>query len=152
MEHTSAIFHARDRMDEAVHELTDRGVEPERIHVDSDPHPSREPAPHALFDMPFRVHYAGLGAALGMLVGLWISGAPTGGETMTTIWLVIVGALLGGFIGMFVGMVVGGIRKVVWRDRVTPRRFVMRVDCEGPDECGAVERTLAQYGGEPEPA
>lgn len=150
MEHTSAIFHARDRMNEALHELTDRGVDPDRIHVDSTPHPSHEHAPHALFDMPFRVHYAGVGAALGMLAGLLFSGAPTGGNTMNTIWLVIVFAGLGAFLGMFVGMIVGGLRTLAWQDRVTPHRFIMRVDCEGPDECGAVERTLSEYGGEPE--
>lgn len=148
MERTTAVFHARDRMDQAVRELEARGVVRERIHAQADPKAHRMPPPHALFGIPFGVHYAGAGAALGMLTGLAFSGAPSGAGPLTTIWLVIVGAGLGAMLGSFVGLLVGGLRRVRWSDRVTPHRFVLRVDSETAAEHDAVSRTITSYGGE----
>jgi hypothetical protein len=151
MERTTAIFHARDRMDEAVRELEEQ-VGPERVHTEADPAPRVERPPRALFGMPFSVHYAGMGAAIGMIVGLMVSGAPGGASPLTTIWLVIVFAGLGALLGTFVGTAVGGFRKARWKDRATAHRFVLRVEVETAAEHAAVTRTITSYGGELTPA
>ena len=151
MERTTAIFHARDRMDEAVRELEEQ-VGPERVHTEADPAPHVDPPPRALFGMPFSVHYGGSGAAIGMIVGLMVSGSPGGASPLTTIWLVIVFTGLGALLGTFVGTAVGGFRKARWQDRATPHRFVLRVEVETAAEHAAVTRTIASYGGELTPA
>lgn len=147
MERTTAIFHAQDRMDEAVRELERRGVEPERIDVTPDPKPRSEPPPHALWHLPFGVHYAGVGAAIGMLVGLALSGSP-GGRVMSTIWLVLVMTGLSAVMGGLIGVLVGAFRMARWSERVTPHRFLLRVDTDDEEEHEVVTRTLASYGGE----
>lgn len=145
MERTTAIFHAPDRMDEAVREL-EAQVGPERVHAEADPPPRHEPPPHALFGMPFSVHYGGAAAAVGMVVGLMVGSG--GANPLTTIWMVIVFAGLGALVGTFVGVSVGALRRARWHDRATPHRFVLRVEVETAAEREAVRRTIASYGGE----
>lgn len=147
MERTTAIFHAQDRMDQAVQELQGHGIELERIDVRADPPPSSEPPPHALWHLPFGLHYAGVGAALGMLLGLAFSGSP-GADVMSTYWMVVLGVILGGFTGGLLGVFVGAVRMARWTDRVTPHRFVVRVDTESDEEQNVVKETLASYGGD----
>ena len=145
MERTTAIFHASDRMNEAVRELEER-VGPERVRTEADPPPRDEPRPRALFGMPFSVHYGGAGAAIGMVVGL-MAGSRSA-SPLTTIWMVLVFAGLGGLLGTFMGVSVGAFRTARWRDRTTAHRFVLQVEAETADEREAVQRTITSYGGE----
>lgn len=98
-----------------------------------------------MFGLTHRAHYAGMGAALGMLLGVAVSSAP-GGPTLTTLWLVIVGAMLGGMLGGMVGMIVGASKKERWRQRTAIRRWAVRVDL-GDEEASDIVAVLTRHGG-----
>lgn len=144
MERREAIFHEHQRADDALRALTAQGIAREGIAMSSRPH--REPMPHSLFGLPHRVHYTGVGAAAGMIVGLALSGRP-GSTAPTALWLVIVSTFVGGLIGLGVGLVVGGLKKERWRQRLH-RDWILHVETASSDEARRAEETMLRCGGE----
>ncbi len=141
MERTTAVFHQPDRMEEALRDLADRGIAQDHEIVPPEAIAPSHP-PHSFFGLPHRLHYAGLGAAVGMFAGLSVGG----GNTLVTIWLVIAGAVFGSFIGGLVGLAIGGIKKQLWLQRAPEQRWLVRVDTASRDDADRAELTLRSYG------
>lgn len=146
--HTVVVFHhdTRDRVDAALRELEESGVDRSSVLVTPIGELPAEQGPRSVLGLPHRVHYAGMGAALGMLIGL--AARPTSGDVPTTIWLVIVGATLGGFLGAIVGSVVGGVRRQRWRLRAPHPDVAVRVESESDELLARAREVLLAHGGE----
>ncbi|HEY8430431.1 MAG TPA: hypothetical protein VIL20_18755 [Sandaracinaceae bacterium] len=147
--HTVVVFphDARDRVDAALRELEESGVDRRSVLVKPFGELPAEQGPRSVLGLPHRVHYAGVGAALGMLVGL--ASRTEGSDIPATIWLVIVGAALGGFFGALVGSLVGGIRRQRWRMRAPHAAVAVRVEAESPELIARAREVLLAHGGEP---
>ena len=146
--HTVVVFHreTRGRVDEALRALSESGIDRDSVLVTPVGEPPPERAPRSVLGLSHRLHYAGIGAALGMLGGLAV--APGGFAPLWAIWFVIVGAVLGGFLGGIVGFVVGGIRRQRWRMRAPHPDVLVRVEAESRDLVERARTVLLAHGGE----
>lgn len=146
--HTVVVFHrdARDRLDAALSALSEEGIDRDHVLVTPIGEPPEEQGPRSVLGLPHRLHYGGIGAAVGMLVGLALQ--PGGFDPLWTIWLVIVGAILGGMMGAIVGFVVGGIRRQRWRTRAPHPHLAVRVEAERRDVVERARELLLAHGGD----
>lgn len=142
MERTTAVFRQPERMNDALRDLVERGIAQEHEVVPPED-TAPLPPPRSFLGMPHRLHYAGLGAATGMLTGLAVGGSA---NTLATVWLVIVGAVFGSFLGGLVGMAVGGIKKQLWIERTPRPKWMVRVETATREDADRAELTLKSYG------
>lgn len=144
------MFFERERMQLAIRDLVAHGFEREQILVAPAAEPDPKMEPRSFLGLPHRLHYAGIGAALGMLTGTWL-GATPGDETTSTLWFVVAGAVLGVFVGGLVGMAVGGAQRARWhRDGSVPR-WAVRVESASDEEAERAVDTLVRHGGTLQP-
>lgn len=144
--HTVVVFHRdeRDRVDEALRELSAEGIDRDHLLLAPTGEPPPEQAPRALFGLPHHVHYGGIGAAIGMIVGLAFR---PGEGALWGIWMVITGAVLFGMFGAAVGVVVGGIRRQRWRMRTPHPDLAVRVEAESHELVERAREILLAHGG-----
>ncbi len=146
--HTVVVFtgESRDRVDEALRALGEAGVDRDSILVTPTGEPPPERAPRSVLGLPHRLHYAGIGATLGMLLGVALR--PGGFAPLWGIWLAITGALLGGMAGAMVGFLVGGIRRQRWRMRAPHPDMLVRVEAQSRDVVERAREVLLSHGAE----
>jgi hypothetical protein len=150
MESTIAVFHQREHMQEAVRDLTEHGFERENISVRPTRLKGHAETANPMRAMPQPVHVAGIGAALGMIIGLAIATPGAGG--LLTLWTVIIGAVLGGLIGASVGALLTRRRARRAKTGAEPRDWLVRVDTASSVEAEHVEQALRRHGGDIVPA
>lgn len=146
--HTVVVFHdrRRERVDEALRALSEAGVRRESVVVTPTGEPPPEQGPRSFLGLPHAIHYGGLGAALGMLVGVAMS--PERPEAPTTLWLIVAGAVFGAFFGIAVGLLVGGVRRQRWRMRTPRPDLTVRVEADDPEVVERAKEVLLEHGGE----
>lgn len=146
--HTVVVFsgESRDRVDSALRALNESGIHRDSVLVTPTGEPPIERAPHSVLGLPHRLHYAGVGATLGMLLGVALR--PGGFAPLWNIWLAITGAVLGGMAGALLGFVVGGIRRQRWRMRAPHPDLLVRVEAESRDIVERARDVLLAHGAE----
>ncbi len=144
MEHTTAVFHQEERMNEALRDLADHGIGDEREVVPPQDVPAEHP-PQSFFGLSHRVVYAGFGAGIGAIAGMGLSGSPSG-SPLATIWLVLAGAVMGSLLGGLLGLAIGGYKRQIWIDRAPEKRWMVRVDTSTHEDADRAALTLESYG------
>lgn len=144
--HTVVVFHRgeRARVDEALRALSTEGIDRDHVLVTEMGEPPPEQGPRSIFGLPHWMHYGGVGAALGMILGLALR--PAGGP-LWSIWMVITGAILGGMAGGMIGAIVGGILRQRWRMRSPHTEVAVRVEAESRDLVERARELLIAHGG-----